>query len=278
MLYQILVVIIYLVEVLCETTPTPFVTVSPITGSFMIEDTPATFVGTNSLFLAQFADAFSRNDLFQRMNENNMTLLRLWAFSDGIFCPSDNWNGQNYFQCWDNSTSSIYINETALALHLDTTLAEAGIAGIRVILSLTNNWPAYGGIPAYISWRIAAATAGVASPYSFPGFHDDFYGEDVLKSYYKTWIQTLTERKNTISGVFYKDDPTILAWELGNEIACQGASETYPCIVNGTSPLMRSWISEMSTFIKSLDPNHLVTIGEFDILHVILQCVLKYRF
>ena len=84
MLYHILVLVItldFLFEVRSETKKqnlsTPFVTVSPITGFFMIEDTPATFVGTNSLFLAQFADAFSRNDLFQRMNANNMTLLRL---------------------------------------------------------------------------------------------------------------------------------------------------------------------------------------------------------
>ena len=84
MSHQILIVIItlsYLFNVRSEL----FVTVSSSTGSFMIGDTPATFVGTNSLFLAQFADAFSRNDLFQRMHSNNMTLLRLWAFSDGKF-------------------------------------------------------------------------------------------------------------------------------------------------------------------------------------------------
>ena len=248
--------------VLAQPPPgTPFVTVSP-NGRFMIGNEAATFVGTNSLFLAQFSDAFNRNDTFRRMRANNMTLLRLWAFNDGIFCPSDNKEAQNYFQCWRNSSSSIYVNETALALHLDTALAEAGAAGIRVILALTNNWNAYGGIPSYIEWRIAASSAGVAPQYDAPGFHDDFYGEPVLKTWFKAWIDALTSRVNSVTGIAYRDDPTIFAWELGNELACQGASADFPCVVNGTSPLMRSWVKEMSTYIKSTDPNHLVTIGD----------------
>ena len=44
----------------------------------------------------------------------------------------------------------------------------------------------------------------------------------------------------------YKNDPTIMAWELVNE--GQGGSYS-------------SWASEMVTYIKSLDPNHLVGTG-----------------
>jgi endo-1,4-beta-mannosidase len=34
------------------------------------------------------------------------------------------------------------------------------------------------------------------------------------------WAQTLLTRKNHLTGVEYRDDPTILAWELMNEPRC----------------------------------------------------------
>jgi mannan endo-1,4-beta-mannosidase len=46
-----------------------------------------------------------------------------------------------------------------------------------------------------------------------PG-HDlpKFYTDDLMRSYYKTWIKDLITRTNTVTGQRYIDDPTILAW------------------------------------------------------------------
>jgi mannan endo-1,4-beta-mannosidase len=52
-------------------------------------------------------------------------------------------------------------------------------------------------------------------------------------------------RVNTVTGRLYRDDPTIFAWELANE------PRDYP----------PEWIDETAGFIKSLDPNHMVTVG-----------------
>ena len=34
---------------------------------------------------------------------------------------------------------------------------------------------------------------------------------------YHDFIETVMMRENTITGVLYKDDPTIMAWQLANE-------------------------------------------------------------
>lgn len=60
----------------------------------------------------------------------------------------------------------------------------------------------------------------------------------------------------------YKDSPAIMAWELANEPRC-GADGTrnLPASDDCSPKLLNDWVDEMSTYIKSLDPHHLVTWG-----------------
>ena len=59
-------------------------------------------------------------------------------------------------------------------------------------------------------------------------------------------------RVNTITGVAYKDDPTIMAWELMNEPRC-------PSDLSGRT--LQSWIAEMAAHVKSIDAAHLLEAG-----------------
>jgi mannan endo-1,4-beta-mannosidase len=59
-------------------------------------------------------------------------------------------------------------------------------------------------------------------------------------------------RVNTITGVAYKDDPTIMAWELMNEPRCKS---------DVTGHTIQSWITEMAAHVKSIDGNHLLEAG-----------------
>ena len=234
--------------------------VSAVGGAFVEDGVPARYAGTNALSLAQFGDAFMRADVLSRLARANLTLLRLWAFNDGELCAPP--PRQNYFQCWDAATARVVANETALALRLDAALAAAAQAGVHVILSLTNNWPAYGGIAAYLQWRAAAAAAGVAPALPAPLRHDDFYVDATMRGWFRAWATGLAARVNTVSGVAYRDDPTIFAWELGNELACTNSSAAAPCVVNGSSPAMRHWVAEMSAAIKAVDGKHMVAVGD----------------
>jgi mannan endo-1,4-beta-mannosidase len=64
-------------------------------------------------------------------------------------------------------------------------------------------------------------------------------------------------RVNHYSGVAYKDDPTIMAWELMNEPRYEktGTDE------DSTGATLRAWVDEMGAHIKSIDSRHLLGAG-----------------
>jgi mannan endo-1,4-beta-mannosidase len=90
---------------------------------------------------------------------------------------------------------------------LDRVVAEAKARGLRVILTLANNWPDFGGLDAYARW------AGRA--------HDDFFGDATMKGYWKDYASVLLARENTLTGVAYRDEPAIFGWEIANELRCR---------------------------------------------------------
>ncbi len=65
----------------------------------------------------------------------------------------------------------------------------------------------------------------------------------------KKLIKQIIERKNSINNRVYRDDPTILAWEIANELEYWRFTESE----------VRKWIDEIAGYIKSLDKNHPVT-------------------
>lgn len=68
---------------------------------------------------------------------------------------------------------------------------------------------------------------------------------------FKKLIKQIIERKNSINARMYRNDPTILAWEIANELEYWRFAE----------PDVSKWVNEIATYIKTLDKNHLVTIG-----------------
>ncbi|KAF6142178.1 hypothetical protein GIB67_037096 [Kingdonia uniflora] len=116
--------------------------------------------------------------------------------------------------------------------------------GVRLILSLVNNYKDYGGRPQYVQW---ARNAGVQI-----NNDDDFYTNVALKDYYKNHIKSVLTRFNTVSKITYKDDSTIMAWELINEPRCD---------VDYSGRTLNEWVREMANYTKSIDNKHLLEIG-----------------
>lgn len=46
----------------------------------------------------------------------------------------------------------------------------------------------------------------------------DMFKSKLLRQDLKDIITYVLNRRNTVNGIYYKDDPTILAWQLGNEL------------------------------------------------------------
>ncbi|WP_232686905.1 glycoside hydrolase family 2 TIM barrel-domain containing protein [Halobacterium zhouii] len=123
--------------------------------------------------------------------------------------------------------------------HVDYILQQAEQHGIRMVFSLVDNWDYYGGMAAYVSNSPTASQ------------HDDFYTDAQCREWYRTYVEKVLTRKNTLTGRVYRDDPTVLMWELANEAEAKQA---------GIDPL-QSWTEEMAAHFKSLDGNHLVSTG-----------------
>ena len=65
-------------------------------------------------------------------------------------------------------------------------------------------------------------------------------------------MQAVLTRRSNVSGVAYKDEPSIFAWELMNEPRSQS---------DYSGKTIQNWVREMATYVKSIDSNHLVEIG-----------------
>jgi hypothetical protein len=113
---------------------------------------------------------------------------------------------------------------------LDMVLAVANRKGIRVIIPFIDNWKWWGGIGA------AAAFRGKKP--------EDFWTDPELFEDYKKIVSHVINRTNSVTGVKYRDDKAVLAWETGNELVCPN-----------------EWTTKAAAYIKSLDNNHLALDG-----------------
>lgn len=166
---------------------------------------------------------------FHEAASHGLTVARTWAFSDGGYRPLQRSPGSYNEQMFKG---------------LDFVIAEARKYGIKLILSLANNYDSFGGKKQYVNW---ARSQG-----QFLTSDDDFFRNPVVKGYYKNLIKTVLNRYNTFTGIHYKDDPTIMAWELMNEPRCTS---------DPSGRTIQAWITEMASYVKSIDRNHLLEAG-----------------
>ncbi|KAI7732003.1 hypothetical protein M8C21_017182 [Ambrosia artemisiifolia] len=202
-------------------------------AQFTLNGAPFYANGFNAYWLMEVASNPSQRpkvtSAFREAIKSSLLIGRTWAFSDG---------GPNALQ----SSPGVY-NEDMFQ-GLDFVIYEAGRFGVKLILCLVNNFNDYGGKEQYVQW---AKERGQQLQNE-----ESFFTNLMVKSFFKDHIKTVLTRRNTITGVMYKDDPTIMAWELMNEPRC-------PSDISGAT--IQNWTLEMACYLKSMDGNHLLEVG-----------------
>ncbi|MES2120775.1 MAG: mannanase [Pseudomonadota bacterium] len=149
----------------------------------------------------------------------------------------------------------------ALLRGLDYTLAEMGRRGMRAVIYLTNFWEWSGGMMTYLYWNNGGRYIDMNDPaHPWPEFADmssQFYANAPAVAMYHDYVRAVVTRRNGITGLLYRDDPAIMAWQLANEPRPAGGAEAG----RRHMPSYLAWIRSTARLIKSLDPNHLVSTG-----------------
>lgn len=143
----------------------------------------------------------------------------------------------NYLLYMDDHSGAERFNDGSNGMQkVDFLISEAKKRHLFLIVDFIDFWDYTGGAQQMRSW------------YGL-GDKNAFYTDPRVKADYKAWVSHVLTRHNPLTGLQYKDDPTIMAWELMNE----GVAEP--------DQLRVAWTSEMSEYVHSQDHNHLVGSG-----------------
>lgn len=225
---------------------------------FVLQGKPYRYVGTNLWYAAYLGSTESdigdrqrlqkELDLLSRNGINNLRLLGASERSplENSMTPAISYRGE--------------VEREDILVGLDYALAEMARRNMKAVIFLNNFWEWSGGMGTYLSWVNNGEYIDMGDPKhpwpAFALFSATFYSNNDAVDLYYAYITKLLERKNTITGVLYKNDPTIMAWQLANEPR-PGDGET--SIDNLTN--YNRWIENTAQMIKAHAPNQLVSIG-----------------
>src|SRR5436305_13009621 len=222
-------------------------------ASFVVDGHPFRFTGANVSVMYKEEDRERMAETLREAARDHISVVRVWAFGEGdengigpVGNDRNDWPRKHRFRPAPDKW-----NEEEL-VHLDRVIAEAARNNLRVQLCLTNWWRDTGGVTQYLYWAGIKDAADDHQPF---GINVEramlFYTNETTRRLYREHIAKIVTRRNTVTGILYRDDPVIMGYELMNE--AQAAT--------GRWAERRAWVAEMSAYIKSLDPDHLVAPG-----------------
>jgi mannan endo-1,4-beta-mannosidase len=221
---------------------------------FAVDGKPFRFVGANVAVMYRDEDRARMPETLQQAARLGSKVVRVWATGEGG--PNDvkpisdfnDWPRTHYFRLKPDVW-----NEDQF-IFLDRVIAEAARNGLRVQLCLTNWWRDTGGVTQYLRW--AGIEGADDDRYPF-GINKEkamlFYSNETARRLYREHVEKIATRRNTITGINYRDDPAIFGYELMNEAQC----------LIGHWSERRAWLAEMSSYLKSLDPDHPIVPGDW---------------
>lgn len=221
-------------------------------GQFEIGDKPYYFIGTNFWYgaiLGSTGQGGNRDRLLKELDflkENGINNLRVLVGADG-------YAGQAVKVMPTLQLEPGIYNDTIFD-GLDYLLVEMHKRDMRAVLFLNNSWEWSGGYGQYLNWagKGDVPDKGVHDWPVFVKYVAQYAECDSCHTLFNNHIKAVLSRSNRYTGKKYTDDPTIMSWQIGNE----------PRVFSDVAkPAFTKWIKEAAALIKSLDSNHLVSIG-----------------
>lgn len=255
MKFWMLIVILVLALSSCNSQDNSYVKVDG--NNFIINGETYNYLGTNMWYgplLGMETKPGDRDRLIKELDflkSNGVTNLRIMGASektdyDNTVTPA--------FQ----TAPGIY-NEDVL-IGLDFCLAEMEKRDMKAVIYLGNNWIWTGGFSQLVAWANDEVNPNPFLPEynwdDFMNFSARLYSDEKAQKLYFDYVRMLINRKNTVTGKMYKDDPTIMSWQLANEPRPGRGDEG-----KKNFPAFKIWVDKSAKLIKSIDKNHLVSTG-----------------
>ena len=137
------------------------------------------------------------------------------------------------------------VYDEAGLLGLDRLLERARAHGLKLLLPLVDYWNSYGGVRQWLLWNdVSDAREG----------DPRFFTDERLREHYGVHAAHMLTRVNSLTGVRYCDDDTVLAWELMNEPRGRG--------LDRAGDALADWIAFAARTVKALAPAQLVCAGD----------------
>ena len=137
---------------------------------------------------------------------------------------------------------------------MDWSIYQARTHGIRIFVPLVDNYDYYhGGKYDFLRFR-GINISSIASP--IDPLVMQFYTNRTIINDFKTYIRHLLTHINPYTGLSYAQDPTIFAYETGNELGGP---------IFGDQNVPVAWTDEICSYVKQLGPKKLCIDGTYGV-------------
>lgn len=222
-------------------------------GRFMRDGKPYYYVGTNFWYGAilasngQGGDRHRLHKELDRMNAMGIDNLRVLVGSDGE-------RGVQASKVEPTLQVKPGVYNDSILDGLDYLLYEMQKRKMVAVLYLNNSWEWSGGYSFYLAH---AGEKNVPTPQDagyqkFMDFMAKYATNEKAHQLFYNYVRFILTRTNRYTGKKYKDDPTIMSWQIGNEPRA---------FSKDAIPAFEKWLRKTSALIRSLDKNHLISVG-----------------
>lgn len=175
----------------------------------------------------RFPTRFEIDDAFATAAEMGALVVRSQTIGDTVGCP----------RCIEPALDKF--NDAAFQAS-DYAVAVAAKYHMRLIIPLVGDCATClgGGMGQYLAWEHRASVKA-------------FFTDPAVIAAFERHIDVVLNHRSPITGLRYRDDPTIMAWESCNMCGIVTTGE------HGTDAGVAAWTEEIGRHIKKLDPHHL---------------------